>query len=115
MTDGLFSLNFLFLYVDYSTGNLSDHFPIIADFNSYDQIQQGPGFWKLNSSLLKLQRVCLDIENIWKEANQFLNYINDIQIWWENLNKLITIYFKEKGIEHAQHLLLKFNTFTDKL
>jgi hypothetical protein len=49
------------------------------------------------------------MEQIWKEALAASSKTVNLHIWWENLNNLIIIYFKEKGKENAQNISGNYN------
>jgi hypothetical protein len=91
-------------YVDYSTGLISDHFPVISEFTSPIKINQGTGYWKLNSALLKLPETKLHINFLWNEAVESLSNCQNKHIWWENLTKMITTFFKKKGKEQMENI-----------
>jgi hypothetical protein len=79
------------------------------------KIERGPGFWKLNSHLLSLNNTRQDIENIWKEAISSLTLETNVHLWWNNLTKIISFYFKEKGHEHAQEVSENLNNLKKEL
>ncbi len=77
-------------YVNYSTGNISDHYPIISNFSSNNKVERGIGYWKMNNSLLSHIDIKNSINNIWKEAEQVYFHCKNIECWWENTILLIS-------------------------
>ena len=87
------------ILTDYSTGSLSDHFPVILHLTSKNKIQRGPSYWKLNSSLLKSEEVRLTLDNITTDFLDDESHIRDKHLWWTTLLTTIKSYLKDKGRE----------------
>ena len=67
----------------YKLRTLSDHSAIILTLRSKDYAQRGPGFWKINNSLLKDNAFIEQLENKIPEYKEKYCYLEDKGLTWD--------------------------------
>ena len=64
---------------------LSDHSAIILNLQSKEYIQRGPGFWKINNSLLADEKFVQELSNRIPDFKTKHNYLDDKGLYWDML------------------------------
>jgi len=82
--------------------HLSDHRPLLLHWD-FEKIKFGPGFWKLNNSLLTDPEVKKDLLAMWNmaKANRF-QVVGSGAEWWLQFTASVMEYLKEIGKDRAE-------------
>ena len=75
----------------------------------------GPGKYKLNNSILKLNFVKDEVQYIWKIHQQSKIFFPDLNEWWEKGKQLLTNVFKNLSMEVNQSHYQKTKAIKNKL
>ena len=73
----------LVLSTDITNSTLSDHSAIILTLRSKDYAQRGPGFWKINNSLLKDNAFIEQLQNKIPEYKEKYCCLEDKGLTWD--------------------------------
>ncbi len=79
-------------------GRKSDHRIVRLKLSLGNVIQRGPGFWKLNNSLLEDKTYVQDIKEIIQLKEVEYNYINDARVKWE----LMKFEIKSESVNYSK-------------
>ena len=80
--------------IDFSTGLLSDHIPLITSFIKEEPLPHGRGYWKLNASILTQTSTLAGLNKIWQEAQDILPTAKNKNRWWDQLTRSLVAYLK---------------------
>ena len=68
-----------------TTSTLSDHSAITFSLQSKEYVQRGPGFWKINNSVLNDDKFVRDLSSKIPEFKRKYNYLEDRGLYWDML------------------------------
>ena len=78
--------------------NFSDHSAVSLEINCPDIPQQGRGYWKLNTTLLKNESIKERFKEEYEKMLSVKNRYRNINEWWDvYVKKQIKVFFKKEG------------------
>ena len=84
---------------------LSDHSAIILNLQSKEYIQRGPGFWKINNSLLGDEKFIQELSNRIPDFKTKHNYLDDKGLYWDMIKMEVRgfcVQYTKRKIESAE-------------
>ena len=82
--------------------SFSDHSAVFTTIKVDRDFEVGKSYWKLNVSLLEIENIEEDFEELWGYITKFKHKYENVNQWWELCGKVnIQKFFKQKGKEQS--------------
>ena len=102
--------------IKYTPTIKTDHILMpVLQIKTTPKTRWGPGKYKLNNSILKLNFVKDEVQYIWKIHQQSKIFFPDLNEWWEKGKQLLTNVFKNLSMEVNQSHYQKTKAIKNKL
>ena len=104
------------------TSTISDHSAITLHLQSKEYVQRGPGFWKINNSLLSDERFIWDLSSKIPEFKTKHDYLDNKGLYWDMIKMEVRgfcVQYKKRKNRECQntekHLKQEIDQLINKL